>query len=171
MTNKTTLYLIGLSLIAVLIGLMINLQNPTNILGEITTSVGHGIAQLLGIFMLLRNGTLKRTVYFRIIKVCIGLTLIGVLLVIRHLPGAYLLLFISLISIALTYLVWFFAKTKKGHLDILKLLWVLAAFIGTPLVMQHTAPYEITYLAHGLFWLTFIDFIMIKIKAKTLFDS
>lgn len=171
MTNKTTLIIIAISLVAALVGLIISFFDASINLADLLLTGGYTIAQFLGLLILLYNGSLIGTKYFRIIQFLTGITILGALFKIMHWPGANEMLLISLNGIALTYLVRFINKKQKGHLDILKLLWVLTTYISVALVLLHWIPREITYIGNILFWITFIDYVVIGIKSKTLFDE
>lgn len=169
MTNKHYIHYIILSLLLAATGLLMMLLESTGNTGELLLNAGLGVGQILGMLLLLQNGNIQGTVYFRIIRFCMGLILLGAMFKIMHWPGANLILLLSMFGVAITYGIWFLRKKQKGRLDFLKLVWVLSAFIGTVLVILHWVKPGITYIAYGFFWLSLVDFVATGLKTKTLF--
>lgn len=169
--NKTALILIGIMIIAMIVGWIMSILLPENYLANIILNFGLIVGQLLGLIMLVHNGTISTTIYWKIIKFCIGVAMIGAMFKIQHWVGANIILTTSFICIAITYSVRFFRKTKKEHLDILKFLWIVTAYICSALILQHLIPSEIMTIAFLLFWLTIIVFTIQGFKDKTIFEK
>lgn len=89
-------------------------------------SAGLILTQLSGLFLLLRAGTLFKSLYWITIGALLILLVIGAVFKIQHWPGASLLLFLGTSGIASVYLVSFIFKTPKQILDVAKVLWVLS---------------------------------------------
>jgi hypothetical protein len=170
MTNKITLILIALALLAAAVGLGLTFSETEYGLGGRLLNAGSRIAEFLGLILLLRNGTTINTVYFTIFLFCMGFVLIGSLFKIMHWPGENLL-FLSLIAIAVIYTIRFMAKKQKRLLDVLKLLWVITAYVGSAFVMQHWIPRDVLYIGRGLAWITIVYFIITAHRAKTLYQK
>jgi hypothetical protein len=72
--------------------------------------------QLVGLWLLVQNGTILGTIYARIMLFLGGLLLLGAAFKILHWIGANVLLVVALAGIALTYSLRFFASGKKAGL-------------------------------------------------------
>ena len=95
-----------------------------------------------------------------------GLLVVGVLFKIQHLPGADNLLWVSLLGLMFTYGVRFIRKARKGQLDVLKLLLVLASFGSALLLLMRLAPLEVRYLPPCLLGLTVLDFLYVESRQR-----
>jgi hypothetical protein len=84
-------------------------------------------ANKIVLITLLINGTLVDSRKFIIIKIALGVTLLGAILKILHYPGAYEALALGSAAIIITYVLHFNSKSTKNFLDILKLITVLLA--------------------------------------------
>jgi len=171
MKNKISLLTIIVFLSVSLSGLFIIEFSPQQKLGETLNTIGLSLAQLIGLIMLVTNGTILTTKIFRTIQIGIGFLMIGAIFKIMHWPGASIILLVSMFTIAITYLVRFIYKKNKIRLDVLKLLWVLFAYIGGLFILMHLLPPEFGNLTHLILWLAIIDFIITGIKNKTLFKQ
>jgi hypothetical protein len=170
MANKINILLLVISFIASIIGLSMILTIPENDLGYSIFEYGIGFTQFLGMILVLLNGTIIGTIYFKIIEFLTVSIFAGAAFKIMHWPGSSIILLVSLFGVVITYLIRFINKKEKGHLDILKLLWVLSAYIGGAMLFQHWVPTEFLYITQGLLCLTIIDYIIIGIKSKTLLE-
>lgn len=167
--NKNTLILIGLSIVAALIGLLWYFINPDN---TALTMIDLGVraAGLLAMFMLIRNGSTRQTVYWRLILICIGLGFIGALLTLQHWPIGRILLAGFVSAIAFIYCIRFIKKPVKEFLDVLKLAWVCSAGILYPLTLFHLVPRGLLTISQVIFWLAMIDFLVIGFKNRTILE-
>jgi hypothetical protein len=170
-SNIFLIGLIAISLGAAAAGLLLDALAVGGNVGDLLLTYGLLVGQLAGLCLLLRNGTLLRSGYFRIIQGLLGLMLVGALFTIMHWARGRELLAASLVGIALTYTVHFVRKSCKTLLDILKLLWVLAAYIGGALVSQHLISRDVVYLTYGLLWLAVIKFVRVGRQAGTLYQG
>lgn len=127
---------------------------------------GLGLGQLLGVVLLVANGTILGTVYAKLLLPLCGLLLASVVFKISHLPWASEMLWGSLGGIALTYSIWFGRKPQKDRLDVLKLLWVLASCGSALLILLYRAPREVAYVAPMLLWLAVLDFLASENKKR-----
>jgi hypothetical protein len=131
------------------------------------------IAQVIGLIMMLVNGTFTDTLYFKVSILIFIIILVGAAMKILHYAGADQTILISLPIIPLIYLIHFVLKKEKGHLDILKLLTVFALFIIPPLLMLHIISRDYTnsvrIFNQVIFWLTFVDFLAMGLSKGTLF--
>lgn len=171
MKNKISFIAIIIFLLVSISGLFIIEFSPQKKLGETLNTIGLSLAQLIGLIMLVTNGTILTTKIFRTIQIGIGFLMIGAIFKIMHWPGASIILLVSMFTIAITYLVRFIYKKNKIRLDVLKLLWVLFAYIGGLFILMHLLPPEFGNLTHLILWLAIIDFIITGIKNKTLFKQ
>jgi len=131
---------IGVCLLCSLVGLVLMVVDESTEWGYIMFDAGLIFGQLLGLVMMIQNGTIIGTIYFRVIVAFLAIILFGVLLKILHYDYADQSVLLGSLGIAASYLVRFFAKKEKGHLDFLKLLWVLSAYVGGELIALHFIP-------------------------------
>lgn len=133
------------------------------------------VAQVIALIMMLVNGIFMNTLFFRISIIASIAVFIGAALKIMHLPGADQTILISFLIIPLIYLIHFILKKEKGHLDILKLMTVFAFFILPPLVMLYIIPRDYTnsvrIFNYVIFWSTFVDFLVVGLTKRTLFQE
>lgn len=129
------------------------------------------ISLLFGTILLIRNGSIIRTNYWRIIKFCISIALVGYILLILHIAGARLVISISFISMAVVYSVRFLNKVQKKGLDVLKFLWIISAMICSTLVILKLIPAQFNFIPYGLFWLTIITFVIQRVQSKKKFEK
>lgn len=169
--NKTLLIIIGVSVVAILSGLILLLISPQNDLSLMLIDSGMLISLLFGLILLIRNGSITSTNYWRILKFCISIALVGSILLILHIAGARILLSVSFLAMAITYSVRFFNKLHKNHLDILKFLWFITAMISAILIILKLIPTQLNLIPYGLFWLTIMVFIVQGVQSKKLFEK
>jgi len=169
--NKTALILIGISVLLIISGLILDYIIPENEYSDLLIIIGLSSGQLVGLIMMVRNGTLMNTTYWKFINFCIGITIVGALFKIQHWPGSNIILLAASIGITITYAIRFFIKTKKEHLDILKFTWVTTSYSSSVLVILHLISREFMTISYVIFWLTLIDFVVIKYSNKTLFNN
>jgi hypothetical protein len=139
------------------------------------SSLGDGLklAEILGMIMMLGNGTFRDTRVYKITVVFIFSYILGVVFKIMHLTGADELLLLSGLAIMILYFVHFIRKEKKKLLDFLKLisLWIFVSI--TPLSVWRLISIDLKEILSisGLvvFWITFVLFIVDGYKRKALF--
>ncbi len=165
-SNNTLIVLILLSLVCALIGLCLNFFNGESSLGYILIERGIGTGQLIGIFMLLSNGTTLKTLYWKLILVFIPIILLGTLFKIMHWHLADPLLLVGLFAIPSIYFIRFITKKERGHLDILKWLWVLTAFVFSALILMHWLSKSYSTIPVIVLWVTICDFIVLEFRKK-----
>ncbi|MGI4759759.1 MAG: hypothetical protein ACRYF0_03570 [Janthinobacterium lividum] len=168
MNNRALIIVIGLCLAAAGVGKLLTYTPASANSGNLLLTWGIGLGQLLGLLLLVRNGTILGTAYAKIILLLYGLLLIGVTFKILHWLGADYLLGSALAGIALTYTIRFIRKQSKGQLDSLKLLLVLAACGSSLLILSHLAPREAAYVAPTLLWLAVLDFMYLESRKRTM---
>jgi len=131
------------------------------------------IAQVIGLIMILVNGTFTDTLYFKVSIMVFIIILVGAAMKILHYSGADQTILISFFMIPLVYLIHFVLKKEKRHLDILKLLTVFAFFIIPPLLMLHIVSRDyinsVRIFNQAIFWVTFVDFLAVGLTKRTLF--
>jgi hypothetical protein len=168
MNNKLSLIIILVSIMIAIIGFILSYVGIYESTGDVLLNVGLSFGQLFGLIMLVRNGTILKTIHFKFIVVFISITIVGAMYKIMHWKFADVLLLIGLLGIAFTYLVRFILKKEKGHLDILKVLWVVSSYIGGALIIFHLIPSNLIDVAHGILWITVIDFIITEFNSGRL---
>ena len=136
--------------------------------GGIFLSLGLSIVNLLGLIMLVKNSSLTKTIYFRYISFLIAIVIVGAMFKIMHWPGSAIILTIGLIGIPSVYLFRFIKKPIKRQLDIMKLVWVITAYITALGVTLHWLPRDLTYLPNVIMLATIIQFTSTCMKDKTL---
>lgn len=160
MKNKTITILLGLFFIIIVLGLTMIMFYPENSFSYTIFNIGILAGQFSGLYLLIRNGTITQTIYWKIILFCFGVTTIGAMFKIMHWPLGNIFFISGFLIIAITYLIRFRNKKVKARLDILKLLWVLTTFILASLIILHLISQPFSYIGVGLLWITIIDFIV-----------
>lgn len=165
--NKFLLGAIVLLLLLVSVSLF-----PFTALDGYTHQLG-SVAEILCLILMLINGTFMETIFYKIFIASILLLVLGAIFKIMHYPGGEEMIAVSFILIPLVYTLHFILKKSKDQLDVLKLLIVYVFFIPTPLVYYDVLSQEyscIVYtVSHLVFWIAFIDFLVIGFRRKTLF--
>lgn len=166
MFNKVGFITIGVLLVLSGIGLLIKLQAPDNMLAQNYALQPILVAKFIGIFLLIYNGTIIKTRYFRIIQIGAAILIIGALFKIMHWFGGDELLLIASAGISVTYFLRFLAKDKKGFLDILKVLWVITACLGSVLTVLRWIPRATVYISDAIFWVMILYLVIEEFKKK-----
>lgn len=162
MKHKFYIILIIISLLIAGLGLILNMLNPNDQIGELTLNLAYGSAYLLGLILLVLKGTTIKTSYRLVLILFSYIWILGLSFKILHFPGANLMNILSTLGIILTYTIRFIFKTGKIFLDIIKVLWVMTFFIGTASIILHLNFNWIIYLAYGIFWIMLILFLIRK---------
>jgi hypothetical protein len=128
--------------------------------------VGFAMAWIVAMSMMFETSTFVRSklLYLAVAGLVFGL--LGVVFKVMHWPLANQLLIFGFGAVAVTYLVWFIIKPSKGHLDVLKCLWVLSTYFFPIMVVLHRMEPEFVYVPHLLFWVLFVDFVYLKRKTQ-----
>ena len=135
---------------------------PKELIGEPLLNFGLSGAQFFAAVLILRFGTITKSVLWRFVKFLFGVACIGVMFKILHWAGADIILPVSMLAIALLYLIHFVKKPKKNHLDILKLLWIVSAFTIKPMILAHWLDRQYSLIPLLFFLLAFADFLLTK---------
>jgi len=166
--NRFLLALIALFLILSLIGYYTSLNITLTIYRNELVS----IAENVGIIMMLVNGTFVSTRLFKIALFVLGLIVLGFLFKIMHMPGADELLIYPFIILFCLYVVHFTNKKSKRRVDKLKVAMLISFLVLPPFIMLHVISEEhrevIVLISHGLFWITFLDFLYTSYKEGVL---
>ncbi|MDY8136152.1 hypothetical protein [Aquimarina sp. 2201CG5-10] len=136
-------------------------------------AIGLWLLEVSGMFLLLRNGTFLKTRYFSVVIGLIVIMLIGSLFKIMHWPFGIevnIVLSIICISILIMYFLHFIKKPIKKRLDYLKLAWVLVLYLGATLKLHHIISREYRILTTVLMILALMEYMLPRIKNKTLFE-
>lgn len=81
---------------------------------------------------------------------------------ILHMRMGTALINFAIISFMVIYLIRFYNKPHKNHLDILKLLWITTMCIIAILRFMHIIPSAFLIISHTLFIITLIDFSLME---------
>src|SRR5690349_4771209 len=103
--NKKIILVIGLCLLVSLSGLVITTIDNSVEWGYRMITIGLGVGQLLGLMMMISNGTIMGTLHWKIVVAFLALTLFGALLKILHYSYADQSLLAGCLGVATTYLV------------------------------------------------------------------
>jgi hypothetical protein len=164
MRNRQSLLIILLLLIVALLGYSFNLFRGEEENAAWLIDGALRLAQLLGVYVLITNSNITKTIYWPFIVFFFALTILGALIKILHWAGADETLMVSLLGTSVTYLIRFIRKPHKGHLDVLKLLWVLSAYVGAGLIIFHFLPREYSIVGILMFWLMMADFAFLEFR-------
>ncbi len=166
MKLKTFHILIAIFILVALSGILIRTFGDSKI-GNIIALTGINLTHLTALLHMALLGTFKRSKYFKITLVFLILLSVSILFKTLHwFGGDYGILFSSSI-VAIIYALWFFGKQEKKRMDIMKFIWICAAFLLYPWLVFHWIGFEFVYILVGLFWLMFIDFYITELKKLT----
>ncbi|MBQ4819602.1 hypothetical protein [Aquimarina sp. MMG016] len=169
LSNQTLTILIILGVLMALTGLFLSSFTAVED-SDFLFRIGLWLIEVAGMFLLLRNGTFLKTRYSRIVMGLLAFTLIGVAFMVMHWPYGTFLLIGGCIGIVISYGIHFFKKPIKKRLDYLKLAWVAVLYIGAVLRLYHLIPRDYRILTTVLMILAVMDYMLPKIKNKTLFE-
>lgn len=151
---------------------LITLFYPFNHYAELYST---SAAEITALILMIGNGTFMNTRYYTAFRVVIGLVIIGALLKILHLTGADQILLISLSAAPVVYIAYFIAKKEKRLLDVLKVITAVSFFLFAVIKLLHLVSpermFKLQVVPHALFWITFICFVAVGAKNKTLFSN
>jgi hypothetical protein len=169
MLNKVLLVLIVLVLLMALSQSVV----PDTLLNDALHAISLiSIAGNLAILMMLINGTFRRSKYFRYVYGVVGFLIVAVIFKILHLPFADQLMSLPFLLILILYLLHFFSKPVKDHLDYLKLITVFFLSLTSALYALNFLSDEVTtkleMISRWVLFLTFIDFVVMGIRRKSL---
>lgn len=136
-----------------------------SIYGEMLLFFGNSFASIFGLIMVLATSKIVGTIYWKII---FGTWIFSNLLsLLVFIPGINLgPVFLPILAVYfITYLVWFFKKKSIGHLDILKVFWVIFT-TAVPIGIYFNS--KLTPLLYGsgiLLWLMIFDYLFIAYRS------
>lgn len=158
-SNRISLYMVAACFLVALTGGSMLFNPALAGIGYSLISKGVGFATLFSVMLLLRNGTLLSSRYFKIIQGAIAILLAGALMKILHIASANMVIMIACAAVIIVYTAWFFSKKKKTLLDILKVLWVLVFLTGVDFRINHWLYADVLYYtADILLLLTLVSF-------------
>ncbi len=168
-SSQTLTILIILGVLMTFTGLV--LSNFTSIdNSDFLLTIGLWLIEVPGMFLLLLNGTFIKTIYSRIVMGLLAVVLIGSAFKIMHWPFQDILIVIGCVGIVVVYLIHFIKKPVKKRLDYLKSTWVSVMYLGAVLRLYHMIPKDYRILTTVLMILALMDYMLPKIKNKTLFE-
>ena len=121
--------------------------------------------------MLVLNGNVLKTIYFKLILLSMMIVIIGETFLILHWPGTFLLLITGSVLVISIYSTRFYFKKEKTRLDILKLSWVLTTYTAVLLIVLNYLPKETGFICELLFWALIIDYVVSSGKTKVIKNS
>ncbi|MCT4639418.1 MAG: hypothetical protein N4A72_17065 [Bacteroidales bacterium] len=170
MKNRTLLPIIGISIITAIVGVLIFYfsDKPALIeIGQYMYRYGLQIGSILGLFLIIFNGTFIKTKYFNIVKWCIGIILFGYILVILHWTiFAKYIIYAGFAGVITSYSISFAKKRIRERLDYLKLIWVITCCTLPSLILSHIVSSEYAIIANYIFLLVFIDYCFTSFRNK-----
>lgn len=163
MSNKK---LIQIIIILSIISLTICLFNAIryNELIDYISLFSTDLLSLLGLYLLFSNSSIRRSIFGRIINICIAVLIVGIWMKIIHLSAANIVVTMAISSIGVTYSLRFIDKKNKNHLDFLKVSWVLSTCIIAILIFLHLIPKDYSLISRIIFFITLIDYCLIEYK-------
>ncbi len=139
------------------------------------TEVPITIAEIIGLIIMLINGTFKKSVFYKFFTASLFVLLLGVLLKVLHLNGADQLMALPYLVIPVVYTLYFIRKKSKDHLSIMKWLAVIFFFLPVSLsdfrLISDDAASPLFLTSHIIFWIAFADFLVIGFRDRTLFHT
>jgi hypothetical protein len=171
MFPKFTFIIIGLSLLSTIVGSILFALGYENDFVFILAEGGNNLGLLLGFAVLVINGSLLKTKYWLLILAGFILLLVGELTKILHWNYSNILLMVGVCVILISYFLRFINKQEKGHLDILKLLWVIAYFGNYILNILIFSLHNYDLIPIIILWITIIDFMVLEIKKEEILEQ
>ncbi len=168
-SNQTLTILIIVGVLMTLTGLFLSTFTSVSD-SEFLINISLWLIEIPGMFLLLLNGTFLKTIYSRIAMGLVAFVLIGAAFKIMHWPFNSILIGVGCIGIVIVYGISFLKKPIKKRLDYLKLAWVMVRYLGALLAVYHIIGNEYHILTTALMILALMDYILPKIKNKTLFE-
>lgn len=166
--NRLLLAIVVLLLLSAAISLLL----PTL---PFETEVPITIAEIIGLIIMLINGTFKKSVFYKFFTASLFVLLLGVLLKVLHLNGADQLMALPYLVIPVVYTLYFIRKKSKDHLSIMKWLAVIFFFLPVSLsdfrLISDDAASPLFLTSHIIFWIAFADFLVIGFRDRTLFHT
>ncbi|WP_298539517.1 hypothetical protein [uncultured Aquimarina sp.] len=169
LSNQTLTILIILGVLMSVTGLFLS-SFTTVANSDFLLTWGLWLIEMGGMFLLLSNGTFLKTIYSRIVMGLLAVVLIGSAFKIMHWPFGNPILVGGCIGIVISYLIHFLKKPIKKRIDYLKMVWVIVLYIGAALRLYHIIPRDYRILTTVLMILALMDYMLPKIKNKTLFE-
>lgn len=121
------------------------------------------VAELIGLLLMLYNGTLRITRFYSYFLFGFLLIILGGVMKIMHLPGADEMIIVSFPAMMIVYMTHFIMKKQKILLDYFKVLFVIVFIAITPLTVLHLIDDQmkeiILIVNHTLYWITFALFL------------
>jgi hypothetical protein len=158
MNLRSNLYLVGIGWLITITGIAL-MTSSMGVFGSFVTSIGITMALLPALYMMIKAGSTWNSSQGRMIKFSVGILLLFALLKILHLQYSIFFLVAGSVGIIAAYTLSFLKKPGKTVLDYLKLIWVLAVFIITPLRLTHYIREDFQYVPLAMFWITFLWFV------------
>ncbi len=171
MPLKYFFFVIGVLFISTIIGSILFALGYRNDFSFILAEGGNSIGLLLGFWMLVLNGSLLKTKYLLLIIMGFGLSLIGGLIKVLHWNYANILVILGTCIVLFSYLVSFINKREKRHLDILKLIWVIAYLGNIISHLFHISSNDYAIISITILWLAIIDFIVLEVKKEEVLEQ
>ena len=138
LTNKILITVFLVNLFLVLVFFCLHYLNPTST-GEndnLYVWLIEGL-NVVSVLILILNGTLRKTIFFRIILLLSILVFLPRLEIVSNHNMEVIAALIGIFVIPFVYAISFFAKKSKNALDRMKLTWVVIIFAGSILKVMH----------------------------------
>lgn len=169
--NWLLLILILLGVLSTIIGILVTSLSANEKIVEVGWLLyenGLFAANLFGIVLLFKNGTLIKSNLFKVVKSVLVLIILGVIFKILHLTMADILISIGLSAMTIVYILSFLKKRNKIRLDYLKLAWIVTANTFGVLILTQILGGFYARIPNYILWLAIIDFVIAGLRNKTL---
>jgi hypothetical protein len=98
----------------------------------------YGVASFIGLFLIYKNGTIRKIRTYRIwLGFVVLLAVWGCVFKIQHYPFAYLMILGGSLGVLLVYSVHFFHKKNKKFVDYCKIVWLYLWLISSTSIILH----------------------------------
>jgi hypothetical protein len=171
MSNRSLLIVIALLIGGCLMGMFFYKLQPDSQVGNVAANFFMIVAQLAAVYLLMRNGSTIKTVYWHIIKFGLMLIMIGMLLKFTDWPYGNLFFISGLCITSVTYLIRFIIKKEKNLLAVLKLIWVMSVTIIPMLHIYQLIGAKYLWAGTILLSVTLFDFIVLESRSNKLFHK
>lgn len=135
MKNKEVIYILFVSLIGIIVGLILWSFQATSYGLLLTAS--QNLFFLSAIYLLVKNGAFIKTREYRFLGVSLAVTLIGAMFKLMHWEGGNLMIGSGLASVFIIYVIYFMRKPQKDLLAVGKAVFLLTFLAGKYFKLRH----------------------------------
>lgn len=162
--DQILLAIISCCLLGLFIGFVLFSIFSLHDMGELTMATAQSIAEWSGLVLLLFNGTIMQSKYWKYIVGSVFIILLSVVFKIMHLVGAMELLLLGFILLELVYTIRFVNQRYTSISGWFKYGWICSWCFVTVGIMLHRLTEIFMVIPTVLFWITIVCFLQAKLR-------